>query len=156
MAKRDILTCLLSNLFNCYIGSIGRAPVNSVGNELELKSHKPLGPSSLGGWRFLTGSRILQSVPAQVKSQIQVASLLHTCEEPKTEMGHFHCGLFNDSDKWKRNTGQGRSFKSHLEFSLSLPQVWELDNGRQCIDEIVEWHFSVNYRKKIKRKKILN
>lgn len=37
-----------------------------------------LGPSSLGGWGFLTGSRILQSVPAQVKSQMQVASLLHT------------------------------------------------------------------------------
>lgn len=37
-----------------------------------------LGPSSFGGLGFRTGSRMLQSVPAQVKSQMQVASLLHT------------------------------------------------------------------------------
>lgn len=103
------------SLWTCYIGTIGRILMKSH-KELKLKSHKPLGPSSLGGCRFLTGSRILQSVPAQVKSQMQVASLLHTCEEQRTEMGHSHRAWQNNDGKCKRHMGQGRSFKTIWNF----------------------------------------
>lgn len=42
------------------------------------RGHEPLGPgSSMTGGTF-GGSCMLQSVPAQVASQVQVASLLHT------------------------------------------------------------------------------
>ena len=79
----------LQKTYELVILAPGRILMNSVCKELKLKSHKPLGPSSLGGCRFLTGSRILQSVPAQVKSQMQVASLLHTCENKEQRWGIF-------------------------------------------------------------------
>lgn len=40
---------------------------------------RPLGPCSLEDSGSLGGSGMLQSVPAQVASQVHVASLLHTC-----------------------------------------------------------------------------
>lgn len=41
---------------------------------------RPFGPGSLLESRSLGGSGMLQSVPAQVSSQVQEASLLHTCK----------------------------------------------------------------------------
>ena len=42
------------------------------------KADEPLGPSSSLGGASLGGSGMLQSVPAQVVSQVHVPSLLHT------------------------------------------------------------------------------
>lgn len=50
---------------------------------------RPLGPCSLVDSGSLGGSGILQSVPAQVASQVHVASLLHTCTD-QTEKHNFH------------------------------------------------------------------
>lgn len=68
----------------------GRVGMNTVCNDLKPESYKPLGPSSFGGLGFRTGSRMLQSVPAQVKSQMQVASLLHTCEGEGRDTNENH------------------------------------------------------------------
>ena len=96
----------LQKTYELVILAPGRILMNSVCKELKLKSHKPLGPSSLGGCRFLTGSRILQSVPAQVKSQMQVASLLHTCENKEQRWGIFtilgRMMVVNVKDTWDR------------------------------------------------------
>lgn len=42
------------------------------------RHHEPLGPSSSTVGGSFGGSCMLQSVPAQVESQVHVASLLHT------------------------------------------------------------------------------
>ena len=47
----------------------------------EEGGNRPLGPSSGGVSGSLGGSGMLQSVPAQVVSQVHVASLLHTCTD---------------------------------------------------------------------------
>lgn len=44
---------------------------------------RPFGPWSLLDTGSLGGSGMLQSVPAQVASQVHVASLLHTCTDEK-------------------------------------------------------------------------
>lgn len=49
--------------------------------EIERGGNRPLGPSSGEVSGSLGGSGMLQSVPAQVVSQVQVASLLHTCTD---------------------------------------------------------------------------
>lgn len=49
---------------------------NEITQGIETEITQTLGSFVFGGCRFLTGSRILQSGPAQVKSQMQVASLL--------------------------------------------------------------------------------
>lgn len=51
------------------------------GTEIRARSHhEPLGPSSSTAGGSFGGSCMLQSVPAQVESQVHVASLLHTWE----------------------------------------------------------------------------
>lgn len=49
--------------------------------------NRPFGPCSLVASGSLGGSGMLQSVPAQVASQVHVASLLHTC----TDQIKIHC-----------------------------------------------------------------
>lgn len=56
---------------------------------------RPFGPGSLLESRSLGGSGMLQSVPAQVASQVQEASLLHTCTfQTEIKMHFFNSCIF--------------------------------------------------------------
>lgn len=112
----------------------GRVGMNTVCNDLKLESYKPLGPSSFGGLGFRTGSRMLQSVPAQVKSQMQVASLLHTCEGEGRDTNENH---------WRKHsvsTGHRGIFQNHREGFQNIP----LALRTRFMGEIMEY-ISSNY-----------
>lgn len=108
LRQNDVLCCASSRSRAAWHWCSGEVQANAACNDIKLKSHKPLGPSSFGGLGFRTGSRMLQSVPAQVKSQMQVASLLHTWE-----------GKRRDATLWITNGKHNLRNSVHKEISQS-------------------------------------
>lgn len=101
---------------NCVLYSFCQTP------EVVRGGNRPLGPSSLVASGCLGGSGMLQSVPAQVVSQVHVASLLHTCAD---QTGRDEADFMTEGNtlnkscrKWSSTTSA--NLKNHRPFSYRL------------------------------------